>query len=57
MDAKGHGMKRTWSHYRSYSGICLEGVRKTTRNISRVSTYPGRDTCFVIELQAVVNVV
>jgi hypothetical protein len=35
--------KRSWPNLRYYSGICLEGLRKTTKNLSQDSRSPGRD--------------
>jgi hypothetical protein len=32
-----------WPNFRYYLGICLEGLRKTTKNLSQVSRSPGRD--------------
>jgi hypothetical protein len=30
---KGYGRKRSWRNLRHYPGICLEGLRKTTKNL------------------------
>jgi hypothetical protein len=40
---KGHGRKRSWPNLRYYLGICLEGLIKTTKNLSEDSWSPGRD--------------
>jgi hypothetical protein len=40
MNSKGSGSKWLWSHY---PGICVEGLRKTTRNPSQDSQSPGWD--------------
>jgi hypothetical protein len=38
---KGCGRKRSWPKLRYYPGICLEGPRKTTKNINQNSRSPG----------------
>jgi hypothetical protein len=43
MNWKGCGKKRSWPNLRLYPRICLEGLRKTTKNLSQDSRYPGRD--------------
>jgi hypothetical protein len=43
MNRKGCGRKRPWPNLRYYNGIFLEGLRKTTKNLSRDSRSPGRD--------------
>jgi hypothetical protein len=43
MDWKGFGRKRSWPNSRYYPGICLEGVRKTTKTSIRTARSPGRD--------------
>jgi hypothetical protein len=43
MNLKGCGRKRSWPNLRYCSGICLEGLRKTTKIISQASRSPGRD--------------
>jgi hypothetical protein len=40
---KGCGWKRSWPNLRYYPGICLEGLRKTTKILSQDSRHPGRD--------------
>jgi hypothetical protein len=35
--------KRSWPNLRYYPGICMEGLRKTTKPLSRDSRSPGRD--------------
>jgi hypothetical protein len=34
MNWKGYGRKQSWSNLRNYPGICLEGLAKTTKNLS-----------------------
>jgi hypothetical protein len=34
---------RSWPNLRYYPGICLEGSRKTTKNLSKASRSLGRD--------------
>jgi hypothetical protein len=36
------GRKRSWPNLRYYLGICLERLRKTTKNLSQDSLSPGR---------------
>jgi hypothetical protein len=43
MNWKWRGGKRSWRNFRRYPGICLEGPRKTTKNLSQDSLSPGRD--------------
>jgi hypothetical protein len=43
MNWKGCGRKRSWPNLRYYPGICLEGLRKTTKNLSQDNRSPGRD--------------
>jgi hypothetical protein len=43
MNGKGCGRKRSWPNLRYYPGICLEGLRKATKNFSQDSRSPGRD--------------
>jgi hypothetical protein len=43
MDWKGCGKKRSWSDFRYYPGIYLDGLRKTTKDLSQDSRSPGRD--------------
>jgi hypothetical protein len=43
MNWKGCGSKLSWPDLRLYPGICLEGPRKTTKNLSHDSRSPGRD--------------
>jgi hypothetical protein len=40
---KGFGRKWSWPNLRSNPGICIEGLRKTTKNLSQDSWSPGRD--------------
>jgi hypothetical protein len=42
-DMEGCGRKRSWPNERSYPGICLEELRKTTKILSQNSRSPGRD--------------
>jgi hypothetical protein len=37
------GTKRSWPNLRHYLGNCLEGLRKTTKNLSQENQPPGRD--------------
>jgi hypothetical protein len=43
MNWKGCGRKRSWPNKRHYPGIFLEGLRKSTKNLSWDSRSPGRD--------------
>jgi hypothetical protein len=43
MNWEGCGRKRSWTNSRYYPGICLEGLRKTMKNLSQDSRSPGRD--------------
>jgi hypothetical protein len=43
MNWKRCGIKRSWPNLRRYPGICVEGLRKTTTNLSQDSRSPGRD--------------
>jgi hypothetical protein len=43
MNWKGFEWKRSWPNLRYYSGICLQGLSKTTKNLSQDSCSPGRD--------------
>jgi hypothetical protein len=43
MNWKGYGRKQLWSNLRSCSGICLEGLRKTTEALGQDSQSPGWD--------------
>jgi hypothetical protein len=36
MDMKGFGKKRPWPNIRYNPGICLEGLRKTTKTSVRI---------------------
>jgi hypothetical protein len=38
---KGCGSKRSWPNSQYYAGICLEGLRKTSKNLSQDSRSPG----------------
>jgi hypothetical protein len=44
MNWKGYERKRPWPNLRCYHGICLEGLRETTKNLSQDSRSPGRDS-------------
>jgi hypothetical protein len=35
--------KQTWLNFKYYPGICLEGLRRTTKNLSHDSRYSGQD--------------
>jgi hypothetical protein len=39
----------SWPNLRSYIGICLEGLRKTTINFSQYSPSPGRQRRLISE--------
>jgi hypothetical protein len=43
MNWKGCGRKRSWPDVRYFPGICLEGVRKTTKYLSQDNRSLGRD--------------
>jgi hypothetical protein len=43
MNWREYGRKWSWPNLRYYPGICLEGLRKNTENISQDSQSPGRD--------------
>jgi hypothetical protein len=43
MNRKGCGTKQSWPNLRYYPGICLEGLRKTTKNLTQDNRSPGRD--------------
>jgi hypothetical protein len=43
MNWKGYGRKRSWPDWRYYPGICLERLRKTTKNLSQDIPSMGRD--------------
>jgi hypothetical protein len=43
MNWKGFGRKLSWCNRRYYPGICLEGLRKTTKNLSQDSQSLGQD--------------
>jgi hypothetical protein len=43
MNLKGYGRKRSWPNLKYYPGISLEGLRKTTENLSQDNLSPGRD--------------
>jgi hypothetical protein len=42
MNWKGLGSKRSWPNFRNYRNICLDVLRKTTRNLSQDSQSSGR---------------
>jgi hypothetical protein len=39
----GRGRNRSWPNLGYYPGICLYGLRKTTKNLSQVRQSVGRD--------------
>jgi hypothetical protein len=43
MNWNGFGRKWSWPNPRYYSGIYLEGLKKTTKNINQDSWSPGWD--------------
>jgi hypothetical protein len=43
MNYKGYERTRKWHNLRYYPGICLEGLRKTTKKLSQDSQSPDRD--------------
>jgi hypothetical protein len=43
MNWNGCRRKHLWPHLTMYPGICLEGLRKTTKNVHQYSWPPGRD--------------
>jgi hypothetical protein len=43
MNSKGYGKKRSWPNLRYCPGICLDGLRKTTKKLSQDSKSVGRD--------------
>jgi hypothetical protein len=43
MNWKGYERKWSWSNLWYYHGICLEGLRKTTKTVSQNSRSPCRD--------------
>jgi hypothetical protein len=43
MNWKGFGRIRSWPNFRHYPGICLEELRKPTKNLSQNSWCPGRN--------------
>jgi hypothetical protein len=44
MNWEGRGMEWLWTNLSSYPGICLEGLKKITENISQGDRCPGRDS-------------
>jgi hypothetical protein len=44
MNWKGYGRKRLWPNLRYYPGICMEGLRKTTKSLTQAIRSPGRDS-------------
>jgi hypothetical protein len=42
MQWNGYGRKRSWPNLKYCPGICLERLRKTTKNLSQDSRSPGR---------------
>jgi hypothetical protein len=43
MNRKECGRKQSWPNLRYYPGICLGGLRKTTKKFSQDSRSPGSD--------------
>jgi hypothetical protein len=43
MNGERFGRKRLSSNLKHYPGICLEGLRRTTKNLNQYSWSPGRD--------------
>jgi hypothetical protein len=43
MNWKGRVRKRSWPNLRYYTGICLEELRETTKNLTQDSRSPGQD--------------
>jgi hypothetical protein len=43
MNGKTYGRKRPWPNLKCYPGIFLDGLRKTTKNLSQDSRSAGRD--------------
>jgi hypothetical protein len=43
MNWKACGKTQSWPNLRQYPGICLEGLRKTMKNLSQDIQSPGRD--------------
>jgi hypothetical protein len=43
MKLKRLGRKRLCPNFKILSGDCLEGLRKTTKNLSQDTRFPGRD--------------
>jgi hypothetical protein len=43
MNLKGCERKRLWSNVSHYPDICMEGLRKITKDLSLNSRSPGRD--------------
>jgi hypothetical protein len=43
MKWKGYQRKQLWPNFGYYLNICLEGLRKTTRNLSQDSRSPCQD--------------
>jgi hypothetical protein len=44
MNLKGCERELWWHNLRYYPGIYLEGLKKTTRNLSQDGRYPGRNS-------------
>jgi hypothetical protein len=40
VNSKGCGTKQAWPNVRNYSGISLEGLRRTTKNLEIISVLP-----------------
>jgi hypothetical protein len=43
INLKGYGRKQSWPNSRHYPGICVEGLRKATKNLSQNSPSPGQN--------------
>jgi hypothetical protein len=43
MNSNGRGKKLSWHNLKYYPDTCLEGPRKTTRNVSQDTQSPGRN--------------
>lgn len=47
MNRKGCGRKWAWPNLGSYIGVCLQGLRKSPKDLSQYSLYVGQDLSFV----------
>jgi hypothetical protein len=43
INLNGYGRKRPWPNLSHYTGICLEELKKATKNLSQDSRFSGRD--------------